>query len=219
MGENPSSQDHFGMRVDPPPRESELKLSIPGVSDFDRLQDRLGEPEEIKRQVNHYYDTAHGDLLQRSQCLRLREENGRFILTLKRGRGWKNGYLDADEFELILPRRIHDPESFDPRRWDSSLARLLEAAIGSAPLVWVGAVRNTRWVYPLPNGMRLELDATVFPGERIEYELEAEWHDEEEVREAVTRLLDSSGVGWVPQTKTKHQRFLEYLDREPDKYR
>jgi hypothetical protein len=63
-------------------------------------------------------------------------------------------------------------------------------------------------VYDLPEGIRLEVDRTEFPGNRIEYEVEAEWHDEEEVRRVVTGLLDGYNVRYSPQTRTKHERFL-----------
>jgi len=190
------------------PRERELKLAIPDAADFELLLRRLGEPAEVREQVNHYYDTREGDLLRRRMCLRLREEGGRFILSLKRGRAWKEGYLDADESEAVLPGKVADPVKFNPYAWDVAPAVWVKKELGSRRLEWLGSIANTRRVYMLREGISVELDQTRFPGGRVEYELEAECEDEARVRMVVVHMLDSWGVGWMSQTRTKHERFL-----------
>lgn len=193
------------------PGENELKISLLDQRDYELLLTELGEPKSHIRQVNHYYDTADRALWRRRMCFRLREQEGRFIVALKRGRRWNDGYLVADELEAELPESIPDPRVFDPYRWDALPVQFLQKELGSPGLVWLGSIRNTRRVYALPHGMRLEVDATEFPGGAVEYELEAEWPEEEEIRATVVGLLDAWGVRWKPQTRTKYQRFLEYL--------
>jgi len=193
------------------PRERELKLAIPHETDFRLLLERLGKPQEIREQVNHYYDTPRFELLRRHMCIRLREEQGKRILALKRGRGWRHGYLDADEAETEIPPQPIDPATFDPLSLDLLPVRILKRDLPPGPLNWIGSIRNTRRVYRLRPGLTLELDATLFPGDRTDFELEVESDDEENVRREVVGLLEEWGVRWAPQTATKHQRLLSIL--------
>jgi uncharacterized protein YjbK len=193
------------------PSEHELKISLPGAADFDLLLAGLGEPEKQSRQVNHYYDTSDRALLGARMSLRFREEEGKSWFSLKRMGGWSEGYLRGEELEAEVREKISDPAQLDPYHWDLPPIRFLRRQFGALRLVWQGSIRNTRRVYSLGEGIRMEVDRTEFPGGRVEYEIEVECQDEEKARHLLLGLLDSRGVRWVPQTKTKQQRFLEYL--------
>jgi len=192
----------------PLPRENELKLELTGSRDYETLVAKLGEPRDVRHQVNYYFDTPGHDLLRRHVSLRVRDEDGRLTVSLKRGGGWSEGYLAGEELEAPVPPGVDDPSRSDPSEWNVPPVRVLRDEFKSLSLVCLGSARNTRRVYDLPEGIRLEVDRTEFPGGRIEYEVEAEWHDEEEVRRVVTRLLDGWNLRYAPQTRTKHERFL-----------
>jgi len=170
----------------------------------------------VKEQVNHYYDTPGHDLLRRHMSLRVRNEDGALTVSLKRGKGWREGYLAGEELEAPVPGTAGDFEGADPGQWDVPPIGVLRDEFGQLDLVRLGTVRNTRRVYRLPEGIRLEVDRTEFPDGADEYEVEAEWEDEEEVRRVVAGLLDQWGMQWTPQTKTKHQRFLEHAGLRPN---
>jgi uncharacterized protein YjbK len=192
----------------PLPSENELKLKLHDRSDYETLVQRLGKPLAVKEQVNYYFDTPRHDLLRRHVSLRVRDEDGRLTVSLKRGGGWSEGYLAGEELEAPVPAGVEDPARAEPWNWDIPPVRVLKDEFESLDLVCLGSARNTRRVHDLPDGIRLEVDRTEFPGGRMEYEVEAEWHDEEEVRRVVTRLLREWKVRYSPQTRSKHERFL-----------
>lgn len=89
------------------------------------------------------------------------------------------------------------------------LERLRHDFPGVERMVPLGQVQNLRIRYPLPTGDTAELDRTEFPGGGLDYELEVETEQPEEVE----RYLQSLGVPLEPQSKTKFRRFLEAIGR------
>jgi uncharacterized protein YjbK len=84
--------------------EREFKLCIPDEDARQRLLDELGPgATHTARQVNHYFDSARNTLRLARIALRLREEDGRFTLTLKGDTaGGDTAGGDTAESETVL---------------------------------------------------------------------------------------------------------------------
>jgi uncharacterized protein YjbK len=227
-------------------REIELKFRLAGAAEAEALlaaiAGRAGAP---RRQVNHFFDTAAGDLDRARHTLRLRDQEGggrERVLTAKGPeRKSADGILsEKAEAELEVGRAQAD------RMLEGALSPLevLEAALGAEhgllaemrrlvaarPLVRVGAFENVRTqvAASMDVGGRsvpvtFELDRTVFPGGRVDHEVEIELqaelggeHGPDRVRaaaEAVRAVLLRAGI--EPRSApSKAQRFFESL-REP----
>src|SRR6185436_17044266 len=68
-------------------REVEFKIALAGEAELAALLAALPPgapaPQPAREQLNHFLDTARGDLRRAGLALRLREEAGRFVLTAK----------------------------------------------------------------------------------------------------------------------------------------
>jgi cellulose biosynthesis protein BcsQ/uncharacterized protein YjbK len=228
-----------GTRAPCEPRtEHEYKLSLRGAADFEALMASVpAAPAHASGgvvQINHVFDTPRRDLQRHGLLLRLREEQGRFTLTLKgpalaRVAGqalaskpeeevrvdasWAVEILGGRRSPLeTLARRVRGPHP-------AVVAQALALA-GDVPLVRVGSFRNVRQrvgPVPLPAGRRaldvvLEFDRTEFPGGRTDYEVEVEVDaaDVGDCGPALQRLFERAGIPWSATT-SKARRFFESL--------
>jgi uncharacterized protein YjbK len=190
--------------------ERELKVALPDRVSFERVLQVLGDPDETIDQVNYYFDTDGEFLRKNHATVRARKEKGRILLTLKRGTQKSEGYFESEEIEDLLESGSFNPESFDPYARDTRVSRVLIADYGRPSLTCLGSIENRRRVYGLGYGIKIELDETRFPGDHTEFEIECESEDESLAREKVSEIIRKAGVRALPQTKTKHQRFLRY---------
>ncbi|MGE0491882.1 MAG: CYTH domain-containing protein [Vulcanimicrobiota bacterium] len=190
--------------------EKELKFIVPDEPAYQRLLALLGEPQARMQQVNRYFDTPDGRVTAGFAALRERTESGRRVLTFKAGKRQQDGYFEALEFECEL-----DDQLFPDQCW--GLAPMVEftSRFGEGPLVEQGATENLRLCFRLSGGWLLELDRTVFPGGRVEFEAEVETEDPEATRAELATLFAQAQVALTPQTKTKYARFLEAVQRRP----
>ena len=69
-------------------------------------------------------------------------------------------------------------------------------------------IENRRSIF-FHEGLKLELDMTNFGEGHTDYEIEAEYNIEDEVRSKLTTLLGTLKIVYRVQDKTKFQRFLE----------
>lgn len=192
-------------------QEIELKVRLVGRGDYERLCARLGEPDETREQVNHYFRSADGRIPGDQGVIRIRVEGGRAVLTVKLG-GWvTDGLVRAREIEEAWQG---DPDALPPPSeafWQGGYRGMaaLEARFGRRfGLVWAGAMHNRRRVHRTGDGLCLELDASRYPDGEEDFEVEVETPDPEGVRSRLLALLDAAGVRHAPQTRTKYQRFL-----------
>lgn len=217
--------------------ERELKLLVPDPAAFVALAAVLGcEPDPAVLQQNHFFDTPAHDLRRARCALRLRVEPGRATLTAK-GAALPSGAaalavrpelelaLAPDEAAALLAGE-RSPLAFLARH-GGPLAQRVVALTGGAPLVPVGAFANRRARLgpvrlPDPGGgsgpgpgaaVVLELDATEFPGGRVDHEVELELPGPcPETLAALRRAFDLAGLPWRPAT-SKARRFFEALEQ------
>lgn len=193
--------------------EQELKFRLRGESDWARLQEVLGPPAQRLEQVNTYLDTPDRAVAGGRGMVRLRSENGERVLTFKRGVRVEGGYFEAREVEVPLGEaeweraRAGDLEALEALE---PLRALRDSGV-RGPLAPSGEVRNLRQRFPLPSGEVLELDRTLFPNGREDFEIEVETRRPEEIRREVQALAERAGIELEVQRRTKYERFLEAL--------
>ncbi len=211
--------------------EVELKFQLPGGT-AGRALAETGEALGSVVQVNHVFDTADGDLRARGLTLRLREEEGRWTVTLKGPASRVGGARDREELEASISART-------ARAILEGKASPLEALRGSGPSAPLlsrterlaeggirlhGAFRNRRTrvraKVPGHGDVVLEIDRTELPGGRVDHEveLEVEPGDGEAAEASVARaeswlrgVLRDLGVDPRPASG-KTGRFLRALE-------
>jgi len=177
-------------------QEIELKRLLVGDGAADRLVTALGPVAADVTQTNHFFDTSDGRLRQKRFSVRLRDEDGRFILTAKapsRGVGGSVSARTEAEAEVdpltaqqILAGALDPAVTLRQRATDPAFAELwqgLETARAKQPLQRVGQFQNRRRVVavvvPPALALRVEVDQTFFPNGRVDEEAEIEIPDAE----------------------------------------
>lgn len=201
--------------------EQEFKLRLASADERDAIAQLAGPRVAVLEQANHYYA---GRAWERAGLVvRLREEDGRWWLTLK-GTGEAEGALHRrPEFERELPATGAAALREQPAALREQLRSALRAAgeddllgrLPGEPPSPLGVLHNRRQVHELPGGARLELDETRYPDGEVGHELELELDGARaEHAEATLRaLLGAAGVPWRPARDSKFARFLAALDR------
>lgn len=198
--------------------EREIKLRITDDSHVALLLQALPEPAEVLHQTNYYFDTPERDLRHKHRAmLRLRESETEQVFTLKRASTFEDGYLQAEDYEEpteFTSSDLRDEKWLPADVLPEPIHSIVRKEYGIEELRLQGALRNERQVFPMPQGFTIEFDKTVFPGARIDYEIEVETDDPETVRLALNSLLEQNAIDFVPETKTKYSRFLAALGLE-----
>lgn len=166
-------------------------------------------------QTNQYYDTPDWALRRARRSLRLRNENGRLLVTIKGGGQVLDGVHQRDEQEEVVA-------SADPASWPAAIREVIEPLLGQQQLRPFLRIDNQRQAWPVLHGRtligELALDTgTIVVGERSEPLHELEWEFKGGVREdfdAVgTIIRDHLPV--VPSDVTKLQRGMALLEATP----
>jgi len=216
-------------------REVEFKFRVDGAEAFAALaRTARSAPSPAVVQTNHFFDTPDRALGFRRHTLRLREENGRFVLTAK-GPGDRAGVLTSRAEEEI---EVQKPEAeslivggrsplaalearADPRARD--LLAAMRAIVGRMPLRHAGAFQNERARLEVALGVEgrtipvtFELDRTTFPGGQVHYEVEVEIAGAEAaaVERALRDFFTKAGVAWR-EGPSKARRFFDAAAGKP----
>jgi uncharacterized protein YjbK len=218
-------------------REIELKFALTDAAELEKLSAALGGTAgPTVEQINHFFDTAELDLHREKHVLRLREEDrSRYLVTAKGPGGSEDGALsERTELETNV-----DPSTAQAiLEGSTSALSVLEQALGAeAPLLKnlrtlaggkalnsVGKFENTR----TPQGVSVdlgggitrrvvfELDRTVFPNGRIDFEVEIELQAAEDEAErkrlaqAIRSLVEKAGIS-VRTAPSKAKRLFDAL--------
>ena len=194
-------------------REVELKYRLEGRGEYEKLCRELGDPVEVWEQVNHYFRSADGKIPGGDGVIRIRQEKGRALLTVKLG-ALEAGLARAEEYEEAWPGPLDEMPPTSNAIWGAGHEglHLLEQRFGTRfPLVWLGKMVNQRKFYRPVEGIPLEVDASRYPDGQEDYEVEVETEEPECDRERLLTLLTDLGLRVEPQTATKYQRFLQHL--------
>ena len=224
--------------------ETEFKIALADEGSFTRIREVLaqrGASEGSRcRQVNHFFDTPGKDLRAGHLALRLRDEEGKFLLTAKgetiRGsednalttRPEVEAEIDEETASAVLqggssPLDVLEAALGEPR---PTLIDRLNEAVGGQALVHLGCFENERLrpgaIHVELGGetvaLEFELDRTRFPGGKVERELELELSDPAQgpaVEAWLRKVLAAAGIQWCTAA-SKAKRFFAALEADSD---
>jgi len=194
--------------------ERELKLAIPDRETLERIADAVGAAPPVA-QTNIFYDTAAGALRDSGHGLRLRLQPPIAEVTFKGPNTGDGGAAVRMELGGAVDWAIALQIADGGGRIESLPGRALDEArriAGGAPIAERMRFRNDRRIaYVDINGERCELvcDATTFPDDSIEYEMEIETPDDATLRAArgwAEQLFGRLAIAVVDQTAGKAAR-------------
>ncbi len=204
------------------PQEIESRYLIPDRALFARLRhlhrlDRYEiEPKGTVRIVDRYVDTPGRALLRQGWACRLRNEDGRWKVTLKGPKAVQGSVITRPEYEISLLEG-----NIDISRWPPSTLRdRVRELSGGLSLRLLIIVRQTRHQALLKDGPRsvaeLSLDAVRTSGNGLRqrsYMLECELleHGELVDLECIDRLLIGA-YGLIPEPRSKLRRALVLIE-------
>ncbi len=213
-----------------PHTELELKYLLDSEKDLANLAKALGDKEiGTLWQVNHFFLPKDGR--PRSYIVRLRQENGRFILTAKSGGKVIGALAERLEAETEIDREtgsaiLHGQKSplavlrqKIPELATPAWAKIVGDDYQSADFYHAGSFTNRRNIWEksvtLTAGanlnLRLEYDCVTFPGDNLAFELEIEIPAlyKEELSAYFAAKLDELGFP-VKTAPGKASRFFKY---------
>lgn len=196
------------------PREREVKLRIAEREGFERLLAALAD-RGVRRQTNVYFDT-HGWELTRAGCsVRVRLEDERVVLTVKRAAAISAGVIESSEHEAEIPSALWRQVERGERPLSDAAAHLpaLDGALGGRQVREIARLANTRHLREGPTGALYEIDETRFPWGETHFELEIECDDPASELDAARALLDRLGVAYDDAVSTKQARLFRGLRR------
>lgn len=188
-----------------PHHEIELKWLLDGAADHARLAERLAGllgPARRLEQRNRFYDTADRRLQSARVNLRLRCENGVWIVTCKQRVAASDGLHHHHEWERILGE-VADPLA---AALDGDLPTVIRTALDGTTPDCLGGFDNLRLAWD-ESDEEVCLDETRFPG-RIDHELEVETTAVEACRSRWQERFATWGIAVRPAIATKFARFL-----------
>ncbi len=213
--------------------EIELKIGLASEADRTLLIKKFGPPEQAISQRNLFLDGENGELRAEKYVLRVRREREfpaagpaieRVTLALK-GKNTGTGVVSKrEEIESPLGLSMEEIERSPERLLlmaSRPIAVLKERIPTLEALRLLGFFDNDRSVLHVALDIEgasvktvWEVDRTVFPGGRVDCELEIELEDEhgaEAIAKAVEQALSEAGIKTVPQPQGKFSRFLSCL--------
>lgn len=149
-------------------------------------------------QVNHYYVNSDTEDEKRLS-IRVREENSRFWLQIKRPKTEENALHISEEYQREL-------DSVPDRLDSETLTELTGFYVPDSRLL--GTIYTERAVCKSYPGLEICLDRIRY-GEVTEFELELEYRDEWP-GEAV-KVLEENGIRFGEKVFGKYYRFLRYV--------
>ena len=184
--------------------EIEAKVLI-RAEDYKKLLKRFGGYRKYK-QTNYYLDNDQSLLRKEGLGLRIREKNGTFEMTLKtplsQGLLEKNAVMKTEEFNAFAGQGIF-PEN-DLKRFLTMLD------IDVTTLRIKTALTTERIDIPYQGG-KLSIDKNEY-SDLIDYEVELEYNNEKDAENLLKELLESEGIPFEINHKTKVARALSAID-------
>jgi uncharacterized protein YjbK len=203
-------------RIEMAKKEQELKLFVTKET-YDKLLTYADPTVPTLQQTNYYFDLPDFYMGKNGVMLRVREENGEWILCVKIKQKSESPALSSIEIEKPITQEIFEkgkqnPEvlvDLLPTEGQNAIRRLTEPS----RLIIRGTLRNERRTLKLLEGYTFELDRTFLPGNQEEYELEVEGMESEAACQQIMEQLTSLGYIFSINKKSKYQRLQEAMDR------
>jgi uncharacterized protein YjbK len=200
------------------PEEIEIKLDLGSFTNYLKLIGFLGQIDEEIHQRNCYFDTEDRLLSKSDWAFRVRTEDDRGLITVK-GKSSDPGLaVVRKEIETHIPRNEAE-DLIELRRDVMSLdippVSFVRDTIGDVALTRLVQFDNTRQCKSFRIGdyeHQLQIDTTRFANGSVNYELELELSNLDEVdtvEQGLRRLFLSLDVPFIRQNETKFVRALE----------
>ncbi|MBN6187181.1 CYTH domain-containing protein [Aneurinibacillus sp. BA2021] len=198
-------------------KEQELKLLLTKET-YERLLLHADDTKPVLCQTNYYFDRPDFYMGKSGVMLRVREENGTWILCAKMKLASSSSAVSSIELEQEIT-----PETFEAGRSNPEILvhllpdegqKAIRQLLPPSDLIVRGTLRNERRTLYLPEikGYTCELDRTFLPGNREEYELEIEGMENDDACNYVMDTLSALGYSFSIHQKSKYQRLQEALD-------
>ena len=203
--------------------ERELKFTLNGKREFERLVSELPRPKEIVYQENIFFDTPGRLLGQNGWALRVRlisgeNENTRAEITAKGLARGEGSFSERPEISSPVEHSIATSivaGGLDLLSMKSPAVERIRPYLSGEKLIPLVSFKNTRSTtrFPKQNPFCfIEMDETFFSENMVEYEIEIESNDREILKRAaveVQRFLDEHKIDYQPGEKSKLERALE----------
>jgi inorganic triphosphatase YgiF len=177
----------------------------------DALGDYRLEAAEEQYLTDHYLDTGNRDIQKGGYAFRVREKNGRWLLTVKGLGKTESAIHQREEYEAEIKSDV------PPQQWPDSPARdLVFLLTHSQPLIELFVIRQHRTLHKVFRGERLvgELSLDVVDmgssGHRertYEVEVELKSHGTLEDLQVLDEILQNN-YGLSPETRSKFERAM-----------
>lgn len=173
-------------------------------AEFDRLLKQYSFPEKANVQINYYLETNNFALKEKGCALRVREKNGRYILTLKEPH--THGLLETHD---TLTKEEMNHVLYGGTLVKKDVAdRLLTLDIPLSSLHYYGKVTTARRETEFDHAL-LVLDHSIYNG-TDDYELEVEAPTEAIGTHVFEQLLQKQDIQ-KRETPNKIERFFNSL--------
>lgn len=213
-------------------KELELKYIVKHWDDLDKIAGALAATHKrTARQVNTFFDTAEFYLNNNKYSIRLRKEEGTYMLTVK-GPALKtlDGVMtEREEQEVRVEQDLamHILEgNLDPldvllrkNQEAESLAIQIRKLISGKKLMKAGAFINFRETFIIQldhvGEQEIEMDTVIFPGNMVQFEIEVEISPGENnhanaISKAMANAFERTGV--LPSSgPSKAKRFFDAI--------
>lgn len=197
-----------------PKKEQELKLLVTKET-YDALLTYADPDAPVLQQTNYYFDMPDFYMGKNGVMLRVREENGAWVLCAKIKQKSESAAVSSIELEQEIPANVfeagrNNPEilvNLLPKEGQEAIRRL----VSPSTLIIRGTLCNERRELNLIEGYTCELDRTSFPKDHTEYELEIEGMENEAACQHVMDAISSLGYSFTVNQKSKYQRLQEAI--------
>ena len=199
-------------------REIEIKLNLESFTNYLKLIGFLGKIDGEEHQINGFFDTEDKKLASDGWALRVRAENKIGLVTLKGMNTASDVASVRDEIEEEIPHglalEILDLK-YDLLTLDIEPIRYVKDTWGAIAVAKLVHFENNRQVKTFKIGdytYDLLIDTTHFSDGSVDYELEVEIENEQQVEvvyDYLQKLFVSLNIPFQIQEKTKFLRALE----------
>ncbi|MCM3635577.1 CYTH domain-containing protein [Paenibacillus camelliae] len=193
--------------------EKELKLLLEHDS-FTKILNYAPKCPNPIRQTNYYFDTLDFRLDKAGITLRIRNEDGQWLLCLKIKSKSESRFISSLEIERQISNKEFEYFKSNPSEILGTIAEKkhdLKMIIDSSEICFLGYIQNERLKVRLFNEYTFELDHSFFPGGNESFELEVEGVNSELECEYILSELKGLGINYHINKKSKYKRFVEYI--------
>lgn len=221
-------------------REIELKYRLHARQDYQKLANYFDLSDDLKfKQVNYFFDTKKFSFKKNKVTLRLREQEGKFVMTAKNGninrstegrdvlvvRLESESAISSDKASKIISKQLNPLQAFieqakkledDALKTHKYLQTRFTKCAGTSEVISIGSFINFR----LQKKLRIEgfevvfeLDETHFPNGLTHYEAEVEIPEHVDtaiVKKHMRQIFKEVKLETFPD-KGKSTRFYETL--------